>query len=80
MELKFVNISYFKQLFQNIRPKLQYSKNIIFVTSHFGIRCNSCKLMQHNEYLKYLNTLILKLTFLISAEMILLDVFRNTTF
>ena len=36
MELKFVNKSYFKQLFQNIRPKLQYSKNRIFVTSHFG--------------------------------------------
>ena len=36
MELKFVNFSYFKQLFQNLRPKLQYSKNRIFVTSHFG--------------------------------------------
>ena len=36
MELKFVNNSYFKQLFQNLRPNLQYSKNRIFVTSHFG--------------------------------------------
>ena len=36
MELKFVNNSYFKQLFQNLRSKLQYSKNRIFVTSHFG--------------------------------------------
>ena len=36
MELKFVNSSYFKQLFQNLRPKLQYSKIRIFVTSHFG--------------------------------------------
>ena len=36
MELKFVNNSYFKKLFQNLRPKLQYSKNRIFVTSHFG--------------------------------------------
>ena len=36
MELKFANNSYFKQLFQNLRPKLQYSKNRIFVTSHFG--------------------------------------------
>ena len=36
MRLKFVNTSYFKQLFQNLRPKLQYSKNRIFVTSHFG--------------------------------------------
>ena len=36
MELKFVNNSYFKKLFQNLRPKLNYSKNIIFVTSHLG--------------------------------------------
>ena len=36
MELKFVNNSYFKQLFQNLRLKLQYSKNRTFVTSHFG--------------------------------------------
>ena len=36
MELKFVNASYFKQLFQNLRPKLQFSKHRIFVTSHFG--------------------------------------------
>ena len=36
MELKFVNDSYFKQLFQNLRPKLQYSKNRTFVTSHFS--------------------------------------------
>ena len=36
MELKFVNNSHFKQLFQNLRPKLHYSKNIIFVISHFG--------------------------------------------
>ena len=36
MELKFVNTSYFKQLFQKLRPKLQYSKNRIFVTSHFA--------------------------------------------
>ena len=36
MELKFVTNSYFKQLFQNLRPKLQYSKYRIFVTSHFG--------------------------------------------
>ena len=36
MELKFVNNSYFKQLFQNLRPKLQYFSNRIFVTSHFG--------------------------------------------
>ena len=36
MDLKFVNNSYFEQLFQSLRPKLQYSKNIIFVTSHFG--------------------------------------------
>ena len=36
MELKFVTNSYFKQLFQNLRPKLQYSKNRFFVTSHFG--------------------------------------------
>ena len=40
MELKFVIISYFKQLFQNIRQKLQYSKNRIFVTSHFGTLLN----------------------------------------
>ena len=40
MELKFVNNSYFKQLFQNLRPKLQYYKNIIFVTSHFGTLLN----------------------------------------
>ena len=37
MDLKFVSYSYFEQLFQNVRPKLQYSKNRIFVTSHFGI-------------------------------------------
>ena len=36
MELKFVNNSCFKQLFQNLRPKVQHSKNRIFVTSHFG--------------------------------------------
>ena len=36
MELKFVNNCYLKQLFQNLRPKLKYSKNRIFVTSHFG--------------------------------------------
>ena len=36
MELKFFSTSYFKQLFQNLRPKLQYSKNRTFVTSHFG--------------------------------------------
>ena len=36
MELKFVITSYFKQLFQNLRPKLQYSRYRIFVTSHFG--------------------------------------------
>ena len=36
MELKFVTNSYFKQLFHNLRPKLQYSKNRFFVTSHFG--------------------------------------------
>ena len=36
MELKFVNTSYFKLLFHNLRLNLQYSKNIIFVTSHFG--------------------------------------------
>ena len=36
MEPKFVNKSYFKQLFQNLRPKAQHSKNRIFVTSHFG--------------------------------------------
>ena len=36
MELKFVNASYFKQLFQNFGPKLQYSKNVIFMTSHFS--------------------------------------------
>ena len=36
MELKFDNDSYFKQLFQNLRPKLQNSKNRIFVTSDFG--------------------------------------------
>ena len=36
MELKFASNSYFKQLFQNLRPKLQYSKNTIFVTSHIG--------------------------------------------
>ena len=36
MELKFVNTSYFKQLFQTLRPGLQYSKNGIFVTSHFS--------------------------------------------
>ena len=41
MELKFVNTSYFKQLFQNLRPKLQYSKNRIFVTSHFGTLCRA---------------------------------------
>ena len=34
--LKFVNNSCFKQLFQNLRPKVQHSKNIVFVTSHFG--------------------------------------------
>ena len=36
MELKLVNSSYSRQLFQNLRPKLQNSKNRIFVTSHFG--------------------------------------------
>ena len=36
IELKFVADSYFKQIFQNLRPKLQYSKKKIFVTSHFG--------------------------------------------
>ena len=36
MELKFVNNGHFKQLFENLRPKLLYSKNIIFMTSHFG--------------------------------------------
>ena len=36
MELKFVMNRYFKQLFQYLRPKLQYSKNRIFVISHFG--------------------------------------------
>ena len=36
MELKFAINGYFKQLFQNLKPKLQYSKNRIFVTSHFG--------------------------------------------
>ena len=41
MELKFVTYSYFKQLFQNLRPKLQYSKNRIFVTSHFGALSNA---------------------------------------
>ena len=40
MELKFVNTTYFKKLFQNLRPKLQYSKNRIFVTSHFGTLLN----------------------------------------
>ena len=40
MELKFVNNSYFKQFFQNLRPKLQYSKNRFFVTSHFGTLLN----------------------------------------
>ena len=41
MELKFVNSSYFWQLFQNLRPKLQNSKNRIFVTSHFGTLLNT---------------------------------------
>ena len=36
MELKFFTNSYFKQLFQNLKPKLKYSKNRIFMTSHFG--------------------------------------------
>ena len=36
MELKFVTNSYFKQLFQNLKPKLQYSKNRSFMTSYFG--------------------------------------------
>ena len=36
MELKFVTNSFFKQLFQNLRPKVQHSKNRFFVTSHFG--------------------------------------------
>ena len=39
IELKFVNNSYFKELFQNLRPKEKYSKNIILVTSHFGTLC-----------------------------------------
>ena len=34
--LKFAADSYFKQLFQNLRPELKYSKNRVFVTSHFG--------------------------------------------
>ena len=45
MELKFVNTSYFKQYFQNLWPKLFFifSKNIIFVTSHFGtLLASSC--------------------------------------
>ena len=36
MELKFFKNSYFEQLFENLRPKLQYSKTRFFVTSHFS--------------------------------------------
>ena len=41
MELIFVNNSYFKQLFQNLKPKLQYSKSKIFMTSYFGTLSSS---------------------------------------
>ena len=34
--VEIVRNSYFKQLFQNLRPKSQYSKIRIFLTSHFG--------------------------------------------
>ena len=34
IELKFVDTNYFYVLFQNLKLKLKYSKNIIFVTSH----------------------------------------------
>ena len=36
VELKFVTNSTFKEPFRNLRPKLEYSKNRIFVPSHFG--------------------------------------------
>ena len=34
--IKICPLCYLKQLFQNLRPKLKYSKNRILVTSHFG--------------------------------------------
>ena len=37
MELKFVNKSYFKQHFQNLRPKVQHSKNFRDVTLRYSI-------------------------------------------
>ena len=36
IKLKFVLYGYFKVLFQNPKPKVKYSRNRIFVTSHFG--------------------------------------------
>ena len=65
MELKFVNTGYFKQLFQNLRPKLQFSrpklqfsKNRIFVTSHFGTlltkHCKSAEnLLELSEFISF---------------------------
>ena len=36
LELKFATNIYFKELFQNLRPRLKYSKNRILVTSCFS--------------------------------------------
>ena len=36
IKLKFVTFGWFKMLSRNPEPKLKYSKNRIFVTSHFG--------------------------------------------
>ena len=58
MELQFVNNSYFKQLFQNLRPKLQYSKIRIFVTSHFfTLLCHIQWYFQVTCYLIVINIL-----------------------
>ena len=52
MELKFVNNSYFKQFFQNLRLKLQYSKNRLFMTSHFGTLLNETYVFVKLENIK----------------------------
>ena len=36
IKLEFVTNGYFKEPFQDPEPKLKYSENKIFVTSHFG--------------------------------------------
>ena len=48
MELKLVNASYFKQLFQTLRPQFKYSKNRIFVTPHFGTLLRLKKGVNHD--------------------------------